>query len=206
MAGPKKQEITRLLKGWQNGDPKMLEEVQPFIERTLRGIAHNKLHQEKHGSGLQTTELLNEAYIYFLGKKQADWKSRRHFYRTAGLVMRNILVDEARKRKAEKRSGDHAQANLDDLGSNSQADPNVILSIHEALDHIEKEDPLLVELIDLRFFIGYSIKETSEILRIPVIRANRMWKFAKVWLYDYLKKPNSGMLKKVNSNNVNDNR
>ena len=181
------EQITRLLGRWRNGDHEAFERLQAIVHQKLRGIAHNKLNQEMRASGLGTTELVQEAYVMLLGKRdEVDWANRQHFFRVAGVVMRRILVDEARKRQAIKRGGDLLETHLDEERIPLNFDPNIVLIIDEALQALDASDPELVKLIELRFFVGYSIKRTAEILGIPIIRANRMWKVAKAFLYEFL--------------------
>ena len=181
------EQITRLLGQWRNGDHKAFELLQKLVHKKLRGIAHNKLNEEMRSSGLNTTELVQEAYVALLGKREeVDWANRQHFFRIAGLVMRRILVDEARKRQAVKRGGDLMEMDLEEDRIPLNFDPDTVVLIDEALEDLGKNDPELVKLIELRFFVGYSIKRTAEILGMPIIRANRMWKVAKAYLYEFL--------------------
>jgi len=184
-------DVTRLIKRWERGDPDAFEQLVPLVDNVLRGIARNKLNEEFNSSGMKTTELVNEAYLKLM-ESQGDIsiQSRRHFYRLAARIMRRFLVDRFRKRDAVKHGGEWVQVDIEDNFNALKLnfDQNALVLINQALDKLSTSDegPLLVSLVELRFFVGFSIKETAQILGIPVIRANRLWAFTRTYLFDFI--------------------
>ena len=181
-------EITELLKQWKAGDHDAFRKVIAIVYDKLHAIAHGKLVSEFGGSGLQTTELLNEAYESLNKKKDMTYQSRQHFFHTAGLAMHRFLIDEARKRKTQRHGGHLVKTKLEEEHGSFRVDSETVLSINDALEDLAEEDPQLAEIVKLRFFADYTIKETAEILGIPVIKVNRQWAFAKAWLIKRMKR------------------
>ena len=181
------QETTQLLKQWQSGDTSAFEIIIERVYSDLKDIAHQKLWDEFRGSGLDTTELLNEACILMMGKRSIDWQSRKHFLYTAGKAMYLFLIDLARRRHAKRNSGGWVKLYLEEEHGARRLSVEQILQVDEVLKTLGEEDPLLVEVVQLRFFAGYTIQETSEILEMPTITINRKWAFAKAVLKEHLK-------------------
>ncbi len=182
------QEITRLLQKWRDGEEEAFNELIHQVYQQLHEIAHNHLEKEFRSSGLQTTELLNEVYLKLLGKQNVNWENRRHFYNIAAQAMYRLLIDEARKRGAQRHGGELLKTCLKDEHGFRKTDPAKLLLIDEALKTVEKTDPEMVQIVKMRFFAGYTIRETVDILGIPIIQVNRKWSFAKAWLQDILDK------------------
>ncbi len=181
-------EITRLLHAWRDGQKEAFDQLIQLVYDHLHTAAHHALQQEFRGSGLQTTELLHEAYVQLLGKREVNWENRKHFFHTAGLAMHRFLIDQARKRNAKIKGGDIVHTPFTDEADPMNVDHETLLLVNEALALIEEDDPQLADIIKLRYFAGYTIKETAEILDMPVIQVNRRWTFAKAWLKDHINK------------------
>ena len=176
--------ITRLLHAWRDGDQTAFDELIQLVYDHLHGIAHHQLEREFRGSGLQTTELLHEAYVQLLGKQNVNWENRKHFFHTAGLAMYRLLIDGARKRNSKQQGGEVVQMPFTDEADPMGVDDETLILVDQALALIEKEDAQLVDIVKMRYFAGYTIKEVAEILELPVIQVNRRWTFAKAWLKD----------------------
>lgn len=176
------EQITQLLNAWQNGDEHAFAKVFESVYQQLHRIAQNKLKNEYHGSAMRATALLNEAYLILFDKQGVELQSRDHFFNLAGLSMYRFLVDQARERKAVRHGGDIVHTVFDEQDMNHEIDANAILYIDEALEKLEEKDPELIQIIKLRFFAGFTIKETAEVMKLPVVNVNRRWTFAKAWL------------------------
>lgn len=185
-------ETTELLHQWRSGNVEAFEKLIERVYDELKKLAHHKLVDEFHGSGLRTTELLNEACILLMGKRDLDWKSRNHFMHTAGLAMYRFLVDESRRRKSLAQGGHVVKVPFEEAVGWVDLDNDTILALEKALDDLGQEDDALVNVVKLRFFAGFSIRETAEILNMPTITVNRKWRFAKALLKTKLDKPSPG--------------
>jgi len=179
-------DTTELLKQWQQGDSKAFHLLIDRVYHELKELAHKKLLDEFHGSGLNTTELLNEACLLLMGKRSLDWQSKKHFLHTAGIAMYRYLVDEARKRKTQRKGGDLVHIQLAEDSNHWTMDVDKILRLEKILNQLEAEDPTLVQISKLRYFAGFTIQETADILEIPTIQVNRKWAFAKAVLSERL--------------------
>ena len=189
MSEETEHQITILLTRWTKGDPNAFEALHALVHRELRGIARNRLKRNLWPSAFETTELVQEAYLSLLGRqKSLNWQNRQHFFNVVGVVMRRILVDHARKMGAIKRGGNQTMTDLDREEPCERINSNDIVLINEALEHLGKSDPDMVKLVELRFFTGFSITDTAEILGIPVTRCNRMWRMSKAILFDFINK------------------
>ncbi|MBN1567843.1 MAG: sigma-70 family RNA polymerase sigma factor [Acidobacteria bacterium] len=181
------EEISSLLHAWCGGDETALDRLMPLVYDELRRIAHRYMHQERSNHTLQTTALVNEAYMRLLGAGQIEWKDRAHFFAISAGVMRRILVDHARSRGYQKRGGDMIRVPLDtDLPVSSESDPDLIL-LDDALNALSKFDSRKAKVVELRFFGGLSVQETAEVLEISTDTVKRDWRLAKAWLYCELK-------------------
>jgi RNA polymerase sigma factor (TIGR02999 family) len=176
-------EVTRILSAIEQGDPKAAEQLMPLVYQELRALAAQRLAQEQPGQTLQATALVHEAYLRLVdGDKTAHWNSRAHFFGAAAEAMRRILVDQARRKKADKRGGQGQRVPLDiaDLGFTSPADE--LLGIDEALSRLAAEDPQAAQLIQLRYFAGLSIEDAAEVIGISRSTAYEHWSYARVRL------------------------
>jgi len=177
-------ELTLNLIEWRNGDASAIEKILPVVYDELKRTARRYLRRERSDISLQTTELINEAYLKLVDRRESDWQNRAHFFAVAALVVRNLLVDHARRKQFTKRDG--RKIALDEIQiASPEADVN-LLSLHEALNNLEKIDERKSRIVELRFFGGLSTKETAEVLGISEITVKREWLKAKAWLYSEL--------------------
>ena len=178
--------ITALLKAWGAGDRSALDQLASAIDTELRLLAKSYLRREGSAQTLQTTALINEAYVRLIEIDGVAWQDRTHFFALAAQVMRRILVDAARTRYAEKRGGRLPHLSLEeamDIGpALSSASDVQILALNDALDNLARMDPRKVQVIELRYFSGLSVEETAEVLSISPQSVMRDWKLAKAWL------------------------
>jgi RNA polymerase sigma factor (TIGR02999 family) len=176
-------DVTRILSAIEQGDPHAAEQLMPLVYQELRALAAQRLAQEKPGQTLQATALVHEAYLRLVdGDKAAHWNSRAHFFGAAAEAMRRILVDQARRKQADKRGGQGRRVPLDaaDVGFTSPADE--LLDIDEALTRLAAEDPQAARLIQLRYFAGLSIEDAAEVVGISRSTAYEHWSYARVRL------------------------
>ncbi len=177
-------ELTLNLIEWRNGDASAIEKILPVVYDELKRTAQRYLRRERSDISLQTTELINEAYLKLVDRRESDWQNRAHFFAVAARVVRNLLVDHARRKQFTKRDG--RKIALDEIQiASPEADVN-LLSLHEALNNLEKIDERKSRIVELRFFGGLSAKETTEVLGISEITVKREWLKAKAWLYSEL--------------------
>jgi RNA polymerase sigma-70 factor (ECF subfamily) len=175
------QGITQLLRAWGRGDQAALEALIPLIYRELRQRAHRYMGRERPGHTLQTTALINEAYLRLVGSPVV-WESRNHFFAIAARMMRRILVDHARTRRSLKRGGEGRPVSLDEERLAGGQPDRDLVSLDDSLDALATLDPRKVRVVELRFFGGLSVEETAEILKVSPQTVLRDWKLAKVWL------------------------
>jgi len=168
---------------WSNGDESALDKLTPLVYDELRSLAHRYMRREREGHTLQTTALVNEAYLRLVDQKDARWQNRTHFFAVAARVMRHILVDHARQHSRDKRGGGAQVVSLDEAATMSPERARELLALDEALDELAKTDKRKCEVVELRYFGGLSIDETAEILQITPITVSRDWRWAKAWLY-----------------------
>jgi RNA polymerase sigma factor (TIGR02999 family) len=179
---PAPNEITQLLKDWSGGDPTALDRLIPLVYDELHRLAHQYMRLEKAGHLLQTSALINEAYLRMVDQPQIPWENRSHFFGIAARVMRRILVDEARKRKSAKRGGRAIEVSLVEGASIAQEQAANVVALDDALKTLQAIDARQSEIVELRFFGGLSIEETAEVLKISPGTVMRDWTFARAWL------------------------
>jgi RNA polymerase sigma factor (TIGR02999 family) len=191
---PESPEITVLLKAWASGDAAALDQLTPLVYDELRRLARRYMRNERAGNTLQTTALVNEAYLRLVDAKRVAWQDRVHFFAVSAQMMRRILVDAARARGSAKRGGqvkrvNHSSAfNLDEIPDVSRGRDRELVAIDDALNALAEMDPRKARVIELRFFGGLSVEETAEILKISPQSVMRDWKLAKAWLMRELAK------------------
>ena len=168
--------ITQLLQAWSSGDQTARERLIPMVYEELRRVAHNYLRRERPGQMLQTTALVHEAYLRLVEIEQATWQNRAHFFAVAARIMRHILVDIARSRRADQVS----LIEVIDAGPQRARD---LIALDEALDALAQLDSRKSQIVELRFFGGLSVDETADTLQISRRTVNREWNAAKAWLY-----------------------
>ena len=179
------KEVTRMLKDWNNGDSSALEKLIPIVYDELKRIASGYLRRERPDHTLQTTALVNEAFMQLVDKQDMEWNDRVHFFRVAAQIMRHILVNHALTNKAAKRGGGDLKLSLDDaIGTaNKQEKDFDVLALHEALERLAEIDERKSQLVELRFFAGLSNEETAEVMGISLTTFKREWRMTKAWLH-----------------------
>lgn len=176
------QEVTQLLLAWNGGDECALEQLIPLVHAELHRLAHRCLRRESPGHELQTTALVNEAYLRLIDAQQVQWQNRAHFFAISAKLMRRILVDFARQRDYQKRGGALQQVSLDEaLRIGLQPDEDLV-ALDDALNALAEIDPRKERVIELRFFGGLSIEETAAVLQVSPDTVMRDWRLARVWL------------------------
>jgi RNA polymerase sigma factor (TIGR02999 family) len=187
MTTPSSQEITQLLLAWSEGDQAALEKLTPLVYAELRRLAKGYMIGERPGHTLQTTALINEAYMRLIDWKNVRWQGRAHFFGVAAQVMRRILVDFARARHYAKRGGAARQVSLDEAATIYEDRCAEFIALDEALKSLAEIDPRKSQVVELRFFGGLSAKETAEALRVSLRTVEREWNSARAWLYRELR-------------------
>ncbi len=175
-------ELTQLLAAWGDGDRAALEKLTPLVYEELRRLAHQYMSHERPGHTLQTSALVNEAYLRLIDQKDVHWQNRAHFFGIAAQMMRRILVDHARQRRYAKRGGDARQVPLDEAMIVSEERAADVVALDEALNSLAEFDPRKSQIVELRFFGGLSIEETAEVLKVSPGTVMREWTLAKAWL------------------------
>jgi RNA polymerase sigma factor (TIGR02999 family) len=175
-------EITLLLRQWSDGDSEALDKLTPMVFRELHRLAVHYLGRERSEHTLQATGLVNEAYIRLIDWNNVQWQNRSHFYGVTAQVMRRILVDYARSRLYAKRGGGARQVPLDDSMPADADDLATVLDVDRALARLAAIDPRTAQVVELRYFGGFSVEETAKILEISSITVIRSWNFTKAWL------------------------
>jgi RNA polymerase sigma factor (TIGR02999 family) len=179
---PQEQPITALLHEFASGNKSALDRLIPLIYPELRRLARSYMRNERPGHTLQPTALVHEAYARLAKQEQPDYRSRAHFMGVAAQVMRQILIDHARTRDAEKRGGGAANLPLEMAAGVPVGQPLTILAIDEALDHLARNDSLKARLIEMRFFGGMSAEESAEVLNLSVTEVRRHLRVGQAWL------------------------
>lgn len=182
------ENVTQLLLAWSNGDAAAFEQLVPIVQDELRQIARRYLGRERHGHLLQTTALVNEAYLKLIDWKNAQWECRTHFFGVAAQLMRRVLVDEARERKVLKRGGAALRVSLTDAENEVEERSEDLVALDDALNTLDKLDRRKRQVVELRYFGGLTVDETAAILKISRRTALREWDFAKSWLFRELSK------------------
>lgn len=182
MTTPSPHEVTQLLVAWSNGDRVARDELMPLVYEELRRLAHRYMGRERPGHTLQTSALVNEAYLRLIDQNDVHWQNRAHFFGIAAQMMRRILVDYARKRGFAKRGGDARPVPLEEAMIVSQERAANVVALDDALKSLAELDPRKSQIVELRFFGGLSIEETAEVLAVSTGTVMRDWTLAKAWL------------------------
>jgi RNA polymerase sigma-70 factor (ECF subfamily) len=177
------EQVTQLLVDWGNGDKAALDKLVPLVYDELRRLARYYMRRERAGHTLQTTALVNEAYLRLIDQRNVRWQSRAHFFAIAAQLMRRILIDQARKRLNSKRGGDVRKVSLDQALVVSEARTTDLIALDDALTTLEVMDERKSKVVELRFFGGLNIEETAEVMAISPATVQREWNLAKAWLY-----------------------
>ncbi len=175
--------ITQLLIAWSDGRPEALEDLVPLVYDDLRRIAAGHMRREAAGHPLQPTALVHEAYVRLIDQRQVKWRNRAHFFGVAAGMMRRILVDQARRRRAEKRGGHWERVTLSGVEAAVDGPDEVdVLALHDSLERLAALDPQQERIVELRYFGGLTIEETAEVVGISPATVVREWTIAKAWL------------------------
>lgn len=178
--------VTKLLVEWKQGDDNALNKLIPLVYEELKHIAKIKLKNERPNHSFQGTALANEAYLRLVGCDNIDWKNRAHFFGVAAQLMRNILVDHARKNIAEKRGGDRYKLSLCDISDLAKEKDLDLIALDDALTALSTIDPQQSRIVELKYFAGLDMQEISQVLGISTSTVSRDWKIAKLWLLQQL--------------------
>lgn len=183
MAASSPQEVTRLLDAYRAGDTEALQQLFPLVYDELRRLARSQRRRNPSSPTLNTTALVHEAYLRLVGQSDG-WEGRRHFFRFAARVMRHILIDYARAQRAAKRGGDAATVSLDAAGPVILDEETAaeVLDVHDALERLSAIDARMADVVELRYFGGYTIDETAAALDLSVSTIKREWATARAWL------------------------
>lgn len=181
-------DVTRVLEAIQQGNAKAADELLPLVYEELRKIAAHKMSHEAPGQTLQPTALVHEAWLRLAGNEPPQFQNRAHFFAAAAEAMRRILIENARRKQADKRGAGLERIALDDVDVAAKADDTTLLLINEALEKLAQEDAPSAELVKLRFFAGLTNEEAALALGISVRTVKRYWAFARAWLYDELRR------------------
>ena len=179
--------VTELLTDWSHGDRAALEKLTPLVYKELRRLAHHYMEGQRPDHTLQTTALVNEAYLRLAGQKRASFTNRSHFLAVAAKAMRQILVNQAKASQRQKRGGSAAKIELDEAALISPEQPRQILDLNEALERLATLDLRKARVVELSYFGGLKQEEIAEVLKISSITVRRDWVFAKAWLYNELR-------------------
>jgi RNA polymerase sigma factor (TIGR02999 family) len=174
--------VTELLRAWGDGDEDALEQLTPLVEAELRRLARGYMRRERAGHTLQTTALVNEAFLRLTDARRVRWQDRAHFLGISARLMRRVLVDHARSRGYRKRGGDARRVTLDDGLVSSPAPAVDVVALDRALEELAAADLRKSRVIELRFFGGLSVEETAELLHVSTDTVKRDWRLAKLWL------------------------
>lgn len=182
MATSSQEQVTGLLLAWRQGDESALEQLVPLVYGELHRLAHRYLGGERAGHILQTTALVNEAYLRLVDSRRVQWQNRAHFFAVSAQLMRRVLVDFARSRNYQKRGGDAVQISLHEELAGSTERGADLVALDDALNAMAKTDERAGRVVELRFFGGLSIEETADVLKISPETVKRDWTWAKAWL------------------------
>jgi RNA polymerase sigma-70 factor, ECF subfamily len=182
MPAPSARHVTRLLRAWSQGKDAALEELLPLVHQELRRLARRYMSRERPGHTLQTTALVNEAYLKLVNSRHVNWQSRAHFFAISAQLMRRILVDYARDRRYQKRGGGVPRVTFDEALMGLREKGRDLVALDDALKGLAGFDPRKSNVVELRFFGGLSVEETAEVLKVSPDTVMRDWRLAKAWL------------------------
>ena len=179
-------EITQLLAEWSDGNQAALDELYPLVYEELHRLARRYMSRERKGHTLQTTALINEAYVRLVDQRNVQWANRSHFFAISAQIMRRILIDHARRHGYAKRGGGARQVSLDETATVLQDDLSEFLRLYEALTSLAQLDPRRSQVVELRYFGGLNNEEIAGVLKISENTVIRDWNMARAWLYRQL--------------------
>jgi len=188
MATASPHEITQLLVNWGDGDQAARDKLMPLVYNELHRLAHHYMRRERPGHTMQTTALVNEAYLKLVDQRNVNWQNKAHFFAISAQLMRRILVDQARSHTYAKRGGGARQVSLDEVAHLSLVKATELVALDDALQGLAAIDPRQARVVELRFFGGLTIQETAEVLGLSSATIKSEWQTAKAWLYHQLSK------------------
>jgi len=188
MTGQSQHEVTQLLQAWRGGDRIALEKLMPVVYAEMHRLAHIYMRRERPGHTLQTSALVNEAYLRLIDADRVDWQDRAHFFAISANIMRQVLMQHARLRCARKRGGDAVKVDFDEAFVPSPERDADLIALDDALNALAQKDPREAKVVELRFFGGLSEQETAHVLGISDRTVRREWEHAKAWLIHQLKR------------------
>jgi RNA polymerase sigma factor (TIGR02999 family) len=184
------EKVTQLLIDWREGNAAALTDLTPLVYEDLRRLAHHYMSGQRPDHTLQATALVNEAYLRMADQTNPSWQNRAHFFAIAARAMRHILVDYARRYRAQKRGGGAVKVELEEAALVSAAQATEIVDLHDALENLAALDSRKAEVVELKYFGGLNYDEIAEVLKISPITVRRDWEFARTWLYTRLQSAN----------------
>ena len=184
-------DVTQLLGAIDSGDSKAADQLLPLVYEELRKLAAARMAREESGQTLQATALVHEAWLRLVQRKDHSWENRAHFFAAAAEAMRRILIDNARRKSARRHGGGLQRLDIEWIDIPSEADETALLRVSDALDVLAEEDSKAAVLVKLRFFAGMNVEEAALAMGVTDRTARRYWRFARVWLYDRLRRNES---------------
>jgi len=188
MPTPSSREVTQLLVDWSKGNKAALDQLMPLVYQELRRLASNYLRRERRDHTLQSTALVNEAYVRLVDYSNLRWQDRAQFFALAAQLMRHILIDHARSHHYAKRGGGAQKVPLDEAAFLSDERATDLIGLDDALTSLSAIDPRKSQVVELRFFGGLSIEETAEVMKLSSMTVQREWRWAKAYLYKEINK------------------
>ena len=185
-------DVTHLLKAWRAGDESALARLTPLVHSELRRLAHHQMNREREGHLLQSSALVNEAYLRLVGQTPVDWQDRNHFFAVSSRLMRQILIDFARAQQTEKRGNRATRVDMSTVWKAAPDQTADFLDVDRALSQLAEIDARLAQMVELRFFGGLNNLEIAAVLEVSEPTVVRGWRTAKAWLYNALTQPGSG--------------
>ncbi len=186
LIAPSPERVTQLLADWREGDENALSQLTPLVYEDLRLLAHRYMQGQRPDHTLQTTALVNEAYLRLADQTHPEWQTRAHFFAVAARAMRQILVNHARSAGAQKRGGGAQKLELHEAALVSPAQSQEIVDLHEALERLALLDARKAQVVEMKYFGGLNYEEVAEVLKVSAITVRRDWEFARAWLYGEL--------------------
>ena len=183
MSAAAQKEITQLLGDWRAGDSAALDRLIPLVQPALQQLAHRYMSRERPGHTLQTTILVNDAYLQLADQTHPNWQNRAHFFAVAAQLMRRIMVDHARQRQALKRGGGALKVTLDEAAHAVEERAVELLALDEALEKLAASDKRKADVVELRYFGGLTMEEIADVLKVHVNTVTREWSAARAWLF-----------------------
>lgn len=198
MIGSSTQQVTKLLQAWGQGQDAALDELIPIVQRELRRLARRYMFGERTGHTLQTTALVNEAYLRLVNSRRVRWQNRAHFFAVSAQLMRRILVDSARAHRSKKRGAGVSKVSLDEALVGPRERGQDLVELDDALTVLAEVDPRKSQVVELRFFGGLNVEETAEVLKVSPDTVLRDWRLAKAWLKREIGKKESEATEEAN--------